>query len=69
MNEQSRISYANEGRHWLRHIGVGVVTAASYLAIAGGGMLPTPELLYQATLQAVIAVGGSFGITAASQKK
>lgn len=69
MNEQGRISYANESRHWLRHLGVGIVTAASYLAIAGGGALPTPELLYQAGLQTIIAMGGSFGITAATQQK
>ena len=60
---------AQQKRYWVRYVGIAVVTAASYLALAGGGELPSPELIYQAVLQAIIALGGSFGITAATQTK
>ena len=68
-NQQTAMGYATEGRHILRAVGTGIITAVGYLALAGNGQLPTVELVYQAVLQFILAAGGSFGLTAASQKK
>ena len=61
---------AAQKRYWVRHVGVAIATALSYLFIAGGGTWPPdPNVVYQAFGQGALNFFGSFGITAATQTK